>query len=242
MRRRSPNVLLAAKQRDHVLSIFDSLEPASVIRTLEPHVLDKRAERLRYVFGQRIDSVTAVMDAPHDPHNGAAVVRSCDAFGVQRLHVVERIEDFLVSDTVSRGSERWVDVVGHPDAASAISKLQADGFEMIATHPEGDLLPEDLRHIPRVAMVLGNERDGIEAELRSACKRTVRIPMRGFAESLNLSVTAAILMQYATEGRPGDLSPAELERHYARGLILTVPRVAAVLEARGFVLPDLPMA
>lgn len=240
MRRHSPSVSLVGRQRDHVLSVLDSLDPAEIIRLLDPHVLDKRRERMKHVFSQRIDSVTAVLDAPHDPHNGAAVLRSCDAFGVHRLHVVERLEEFLVANTVAVGSQRWVDVEAHAEAGSAIERLTADGYEMVATHPDGDLLPQDLRHIPRLAVVLGNERDGIEARLRGACTRSVRIPMRGFAESLNLSVTAAILLQYATDARPGDLPEDELARCYARGLVLTVPRAAAILEAQGVALPDLP--
>jgi tRNA (guanosine-2'-O-)-methyltransferase len=161
------------------------------------------------------------------------VLRSCDAFGLQRLHVVERSERFLSSRTVSRGSERWVDVRTYRRSQDAVEALTASGHELVATHPLGELVPADLRSIPKMALVLGNERDGIHEELVGACRRSVRIPMRGFAESLNVSVTAAILLHSATEGRPGDLSEAERTKLYARALILTVPRAAEVLEARG---------
>lgn len=222
-----------------LLAALDSLEPAAVARILEEFVRPERAARLRGVFATRLDTVTAVMDAPHDPHNGSAVIRSCDAFGVQRLHVVERIEPFLISNQVARGAERWVDVRTHADVPAAVAALAESGHELVATHPEGDLLPGDLASLPRVALVLGNERVGIIEDLRAACRHSVRIPMRGFVESLNVSVTAAILMQHATWQRPGDLSTREQEHLYARALVLTVPHASEILAAKGMKL-DLP--
>lgn len=212
------------------LARHDCVAIAAVLGEL---VTDERRARLRSVIAARLDSVTVLMDAPHDPHNGAAVIRSCDAFGVQRLHVVERKEPFLAANSVARGSERWVDVRTYVESARAIDALLASGHELVATHPEGTLVPADLASIPRIALVLGNEREGIQAELVSACVRSVRIPMRGFAESLNVSVTAAILIERATEGRPGDLLPREQQELYARALVLSVPHAPEVLEARG---------
>jgi tRNA (guanosine-2'-O-)-methyltransferase len=183
------------------------------------------------VIDARVDSVTVLMDAPHDPHNGAAVMRSCDAFGLPELHVVPRDEPFLAGRTVARGTQHWVDVVIHPTPAQASASLRRRGFELVTTHPEGELVPEDLRHIERVAIVLGNEHDGIRAELAQAASRSVRIPMRGFVESLNVSVAAALLLRAATEGRPGDLPDSERERLYARGLVLSLPKAQQILAA-----------
>lgn len=233
MRRTTPNCSYIARERDRLLEALARLDAAAIGRTLEEFVTPERRERLRSVLRARLDSVAVVMDAPHDPHNGAAVLRSCDAFGVQRLHVVERLEGFLASNTVARGSERWVETSTYPTAAAAIARLEGSGHELVATDAEGELRPDDLRAIPRLALVLGNERDGIHDELRAACRRSVRIPMRGFAESLNVSVTAAILLERATTGRPGDLPEEERVRLYARALILTVPHAAEVLAAKG---------
>jgi tRNA (guanosine-2'-O-)-methyltransferase len=100
----------------------------------------------------------------------------------------------------------------------------------VATHPEGELVPEDLASIPKVALVLGNERVGIAPDVRAACTRAVRVPMSGFVESLNVSVTTAILLFAATRGRKGDLDEATRRFLYARGLLLTVPRAEERLE------------
>lgn len=233
MRRTTPNLAYVAEQRDALLASLCELDTGAIAAVLEEFVTPERRARLRDVFDARLNSVTVLMDAPHDPHNGAAVLRSCDAFGVHRLHVVERAERFLAAKTVARGSERWVDVQTYSSSEAAIEALAASGHELVATHPQGELTPADLGAIPRLALVLGNERDGIHESLVRACSKSVRIPMRGFAESLNVSVTAAILLQHATSGRPGDLSETERKAHYARALILTVPHVAEVLAARG---------
>ncbi len=202
-----------------------------VISALEPLVLEERRRRLMATLEGRTKSLTVVLDHPHDPHNGSAVMRSCDAFGVQRIHVVTSHEAFAASKMVAKGSQRWVDIIEHQSPHTAVSALRAEGFQILVTHPEGRLVPRDLKSLPRVALVLGNERDGVGAELTAAADDTVRIPMRGFVESLNMSVTAAILIQGASEGRDGDLSEHERLNVYARWLRNTVPRSLEVLRA-----------
>ncbi|MBW2458039.1 MAG: RNA methyltransferase [Deltaproteobacteria bacterium] len=220
-------------RRNALREAFERADPAPVIALLEPMVSQSRRERLDQVIGARLASVTVVMDAPHDPHNAAAVMRSCDAFGVHRLHVVERTEPFFPSGAVAKGSERWVDAIRYEQASAAIDALRGDGFALVGTHPEGRIVPADLASFPRVALVMGNEHDGICEELSAACTTFVRIPMRGFAESLNVSVSAAVLLASATGDRAGDLSDLERRRLYARALVLTVPRALDILAAQG---------
>jgi tRNA (guanosine-2'-O-)-methyltransferase len=171
------------------------------------------------------------MDAPRDPHNGAAILRSCDAFGIQEVHVIPRREAFLASNLVSKGAERWVDVVQHSSPTAAIDTLHDSGFELVATHPQGELLPEALAELPRVALVLGNEHDGICDELTQSAGRSVRIPMVGFVESLNVSVSAAILLRAATLDRPGDLDLATHADVYAQALVRSLQRSRDILAA-----------
>src|SRR5262245_52447138 len=134
MRRTTPNCSFVAQEQRRLLEALSRLDVATVARVLDEFVTEQRREPLRGVIAARLDAVTVVMDAPHDPHNGAAVLRSCDAFGVQRLHVVERKESFLASNTVARGSERWVDVRTYGAVRDAIAALRASGHELVATH------------------------------------------------------------------------------------------------------------
>jgi tRNA (guanosine-2'-O-)-methyltransferase len=229
MRRSTHGVVDADALIPRKIARLEQHDPERVIRLLEPLVLDRRRDRLLAVIGSRLASVTVVFDAPHDPFNGAAVIRTCEAFGVQTVHVVERNEAFLTASSVARGAEKWVDVTRHHDVASAVRSLRDDGMELIAAHPEGDLVPDDLAAVPRLALVLGNERDGIAAELAAACTRRVRVPMRGFIDSLNVSVTAAIVLERATRARQGDLSERERRRLFARGLYFSVQKADSVL-------------
>ncbi len=240
MRRRTPGAIFVAEEQKKLLAALSRYDARRISAELEDLVRPERREKLRRAIDARLRGVTIVMDAPHDPHNGAAVLRSCDAFGLAAMHVVERKVGFLAAKPVARGSERWVDVKTHHAVDDAVTHLRAAGFELVATHPQGSLVPSDLASIPRVALVLGNERDGIGHDLATACERTVRIPMRGFAESLNVSVTAAILLEHATRDRPGDLPESERDLLYARALIFSFPHAAELLQARGILPERLP--
>lgn len=205
--------------------------PQGIISVLAALVVPERRATIRTRLAERLATVTVVMDQPHDPHNGAAVLRSCDAFGVQEVHVVAPARPFLVSKVVSRRTERWLDIHEHQSYDDVLPALERGGMELVTTHPQGELQPEELASIPRLALVLGNEHWGVHPSLVRAAGRSVRIPMRGFVESLNVSVSAAILLQHAVKGRQGSLPAADQERLYARGLYYSVKRADLVLSA-----------
>lgn len=232
MRRTSPGLLGAHELVGPRIALAEARDPEKIVAALEPLVTEARRARLQDVIGRRVESVAVVFDRPYNPHNGAAVVRSCEAFGVQRLHIVERPgTPFSVARSVARGAEKWVDVTCHEGPATVVAWARAHGMPLVATHPEGELAPDELARMPRVTVVLGNEREGIHPELALACSARVRVPMRGFVESLNVSVTAAILLHAATHGRTGDLDAAARRRLYARGLYLSVQHAEDVLVA-----------
>jgi tRNA (guanosine-2'-O-)-methyltransferase len=202
-----------------------------VIEALEPLVLERRQRRFQAVIEARIGSVTLLLDELYDPHNRAAIVRTCDAFGVHELHALQRQGEVVIQRSVATGSERWVDVHRHLTPEAALTALAARGYEIVTTDPEGQLTPADLSTIERVALVLGNEHRGVDGVLVRGAARSVRIPMIGFVESLNVSVSAAVLLVEATRGRSGDLPLATRRRWYARALFGSVPRAKAVLDA-----------
>lgn len=197
----------------------------------EPMVLERRRARLTEVLGGRLNSVTLLLDELDNSHNRAAIVRTCDAFGIQQIHALQPGSQFEIHHGAAAGTERWVDVHPYASAQSAVQILEQGGFELIATHPDGELTPEQLRGIEKPALILGNEHRGLHPVLAAAAKRAVRVPMRGFVESLNVSVTAALLLRAATHERPGDLTPEEHRALYARALYRTVPRSEEILRA-----------
>ena len=179
-----------------------------VVRVLEPLVTEAAAARLQEVIARRLASVAVVFDAPHDPHNGAAVVRSCEAFGVQRLHVVERAGTFLAArlgrarrarsgSTSSATRKRASAIAVGARDASARARRGAPGRGARAGGSGGDARGS------RSSSATSARGSGRDRAARARAR--VRVPMRGFVESLNVSVTAAILSAPATRGRTGDL-------------------------------------
>lgn len=227
--RRESNDVVAASAAQWDTDWYHGWTTEGLIAVLEPLVDEQRRRRLWDLVDGRTDNVTVAMDAPHDPHNGAAVMRTCDAFGVQHIHVVEAIEPFLLARKVSLGTERWIDVHRYADYAAAIAALKGEKYLLIAACMDGELVPEDLPKIERFALVMGNEREGVSDAFLAAADHRVRIPMRGFVESLNLSVSAAILLNAALANRQGDLSDVRRREVYARGLLKTVTRVREIL-------------
>ena len=151
MRRHTPGVVPGTHLIPALIARAERNDAKRVIRLLEPLVLERRRDRLLEVIGKRLDSIQVVFDAPHDPHNGAAVVRSCEALGVQFVHVIERKELFLASPTVARGAEKWVDLRRWTSPAECIAHLRAQNLELVAADADGELEPADLASIPRMA-------------------------------------------------------------------------------------------
>jgi tRNA (guanosine-2'-O-)-methyltransferase len=206
--------------------------PAEVVRLLGPLVTEARIARMREVLARRTRSLVPVLEDLADPHNGAAILRSADAFGCQEVHVIEDRHRFAVSHRVSRGTHRWLDLTHHPSTEACVAHLAERGYRVFVASMEGAYTPEDLAKVPRAAVVFGNEHRGASEALRHAAHGTYRIPMHGFVESLNVSVASAITLHVASQGRHGDLDEADRERVLARWLVESVRDAERVLQER----------
>lgn len=200
-----------------------------VISVLGGMALPERIARMERVLAHRTQDVTVALDDPYDPHNVSAVLRTCDAFGIQDVHVLRAKTELLATNKITKGSHRWVDLFHHPDGARGVRRLKTAGYQVLVTHPEGELIPDDLKRIPRIALVFGNEHEGVSDEVAREASGTVRISMCGFVESLNLSVSAAILLHAATENRTRGLGPEARMNLLARWLRHSVPRSTEIL-------------
>jgi tRNA (guanosine-2'-O-)-methyltransferase len=186
-------------------------DPAAVCATLAPLLLDDRRVRIDAAASARLGGLRLVIENLHDPHNGAAVLRSAEAFGVQRVDVIESVEPFRFSSVVTQGCEKWLDVVRHPTLAGAVAALRADGFALYAAVPGAAKTVEDLDFVRPAAVMIGNEHAGLGGEAVAAADAVFGIPMPGMTRSLNLSVAAALIVERAAQlrrraiGRDGDL-------------------------------------
>lgn len=196
--------------------------PRAVIEALAPRVTERRLARIHRVAAGRTLAVVPVLERIADPHNASAILRTSDAFGLQQVHVVEHPEGFLAAHRVSKGAHRWLDVVRHPDPETCVQALHARGYEVFVAAANGEVAPQDLSQRPRVAVVLGHERDGASPAMRAAADGAVAVPMYGFVESLNVSVAAAVLLYEASRGRAGDLDEDAREMLVARFLFNSI--------------------
>ncbi|PIE18533.1 MAG: RNA methyltransferase [Proteobacteria bacterium] len=208
-----------------------ALEPAAIVRALRPHLRRARRRRIERVLAQRLASVTVVLEHPYDPHNGAAVLRTAEALGVLDVHVVRGAEGFAFSRKVTVNAHKWLNVYVHADTRACLRALRAAGYGLWAA------LPPTLGTAPvaldapatvasPAALVFGNEHAGLTEEAIACCDAPFHLPMFGFGESFNLSVSVALALQplcaarRAVLGRDGDVVGVRRDRlraaYYAR--------------------------
>ncbi len=195
---------------------------ADIVRVLAPLVTDARLLRIDQVIARRTRSLIPVLEGLSDPHNGAAILRSADAFGCHEGHLGAGRLPFAISHRVSKGTHRWLDLVRNASATECATRLRARGYRIFVASMEGTMTPEDLSAVDKAAVVLGNEHAGPSEEMRALADGTYRIPMVGFVESLNVSVASAITLYVASRGRHGDLDAAQQDEIRARFLMMQV--------------------
>ena len=161
----------------------------------------ERCELFRRTVARRTLRMTVLAENMYHSQNAAALIRHCEAFGLQRMHTVEALCPFEPNASIARGTEQWVDVVRHASTTDALRALKAEGYRIVATTPHReDTTPEtfDVTRGP-FALVFGTEHAGISDEVINAADEFLRIPMCGMVESLNVSASAAILIYMLSE-------------------------------------------
>lgn len=147
----------------------------------------------------RTKYMTVVLENIHQEHNASAVLRTCDCFGVQDLHVIEKNNKYKVQRDIALGAGRWTDVInyttGENPTTTCLNTLKDKGYSIVATtpHPLGVSI-YDLDISKPFALVFGTERKGISQDVVELADQYVTIPMFGFTESFNISVSAALSM------------------------------------------------
>ena len=180
----------------------------------------RRIDRLRSVAASRQSGLTVVLEDIHDPHNAEAVFRSCDALGVQQVHLIfEREAPFKprrIGKASSASANKWLSFAVHRSTSACLDALQASGYVLVAAAPPPrgcELAAADLT-APRLALLFGNEHRGLSEEALAAADQVMSIATVGMVRSLNLSVAAAICLfettrQRAATGRDFRLSTEE---------------------------------
>ena len=167
-------------------------------------ISESKIEMFDRIASERTNYLTVVLENVFQEHNASAVLRSCDCFGIQNLHVIEKENQYKVQRDIALGAGRWVDVFnydqGDNPTLDCLQKLKEKGYKIVATTPhEKDCLISDLDLSQPVALVFGTERKGISKVVEDMADEFVKIPMYGFTESFNVSVSAAITLNVLRE-------------------------------------------
>jgi len=162
------------------------------------------SENKRQLFDRLVQNrtrhITVVLEDIYQSHNASAVLRSCDCFGVQDVHVVEGRNPFNPAGDVAVGSSKWVDYYKYSDIKQAYNRLREKGYRIVATLPhENDTMITKLPIDCPTALVFGTELTGLSQTAIDLADSYVKIPMYGFTESFNISVCAALSLFYLTE-------------------------------------------
>ncbi|MBD5627008.1 MAG: RNA methyltransferase [Desulfovibrio sp.] len=166
-------------------------------------VTPRRRARLRQVLSQRQPDLTLVLANIHDPHNVSAIYRSCDAFGVARVHLYYTNTPFPALGRKSSASARkWVESERHRDKEALFAALRGRGMQVLATSCSPEARPLRAWDFLRpTAVILGNEHEGVDESLLAAADGRLYIPMHGMIQSFNVSVAAAIILAEAARQR-----------------------------------------
>jgi len=166
---------------------------------LENIITDNRKENFLRVLKDRTKHFTIAVEDVFQMHNASAVMRSCEVFGIQEMHVIEERYGKRIDKEIAMGAQKWVDISTYDSVANCIDTLKSKGYQIIATTPhENDCLLEDFDISKPSALFFGTERDGLSEEILRKADGFLKIPMVGFTESLNISVSAAIIIQNLT--------------------------------------------
>ena len=214
----------------------EQIPSQAICAALRPHLTDARAARIEQVLAHRLAGLTAVVENLHDPHNGAAAIRSLEAVGLQDFHAITAREPFSAQGGITLRADQWIDLHEHPSTRAAYGQLREAGFALWAAAPGGETPLEQLPVDRPLALVFGNERDGLTGEALESADGRFFIPMQGFTGSFNLSVSAALSV-YVTAARfrarlgsPGDLPAERVERLRALWYCLSVRAAGWILD------------
>lgn len=217
-----------------------------IVTTLEPLLTARRQLRIEDALASRTRDVVLVLEDIANEHNGAAVLRTAEAFGFFEVHVIEpQSGRFKISERISKGTEKWLELHRYQRAADAYATLRAQSRKIFASTLHGDAI--DVAEIPidaPVALVFGNELLGLSPDALARADGYFRIPMSGFVESFNISVAAAIsaydlFSRRRARGLSGNLTEDDRRRVRAAWLAQAVKSAPAVLERAALPVPVL---
>ena len=167
-----------------------------LIQHLADFITENRLQTFHSVLKNRTRYLTVVLEEIYQPHNASAAMRTCDCFGIQDVHIIENRNTFNPNPEIDMGSSKWLSINKNPNINESIKNLKKNGFRIVATTPHQNavyLNDFDL-YKGKTALLFGTELTGLSEEALSLADEFIKIPMLGFTESFNISVSVAIIL------------------------------------------------
>lgn len=160
---------------------------------LAQYVTENKRQKMADVLEHRTRHVTVMLEEIYQPHNASACLRNCDCMGLQDVHIVENRNSYRPNNAISMGSSKWLSLHRYRRTSSAIESLRAKGYRIVATTPNYEGYdPVSIPVDQPVALLFGTEEQGLTAESLEAADDYMCLPMYGFTQSFNISVTVAL--------------------------------------------------
>ncbi|WNH13154.1 TrmH family RNA methyltransferase [Thalassobellus suaedae] len=170
-----------------------------LLEHLETYLTDSRKDKFLKVLQQRTKHFTVATEDVYQLHNTSAVMRSCDVFGIQEVNIIEEQNSKQIDREIAMGAQKWVDLNRYTHVKDCISDLKQKGYQIVATTPHtNDCLLHEFDVTKKACFFFGRETEGLSQEVLDEADVFMKIPMVGFTESLNISVSAAIILQHVT--------------------------------------------
>ncbi|OUR93282.1 rRNA methyltransferase [Flavobacteriales bacterium 34_180_T64] len=170
-----------------------------LLEHLESYLSENRKHRFETVLSERTMHFTVATEDVYQLHNTSAVMRSCDVFGIQELNIVEEQNSKRIDREIAMGAQKWVDLNRYNSIKNALEAIKGKGYQIVATTPHtNDCLLHEFDVTKKSCFFFGRETEGLSQEVIDAADCFLKIPMVGFTESLNISVSAAIILQHVT--------------------------------------------
>ncbi|TQD39114.1 TrmH family RNA methyltransferase [Haloflavibacter putidus] len=171
----------------------------NLLTHLETFLTENRKQRFQEVLVNRTNHFTVATEDVYQLHNTSAVIRSCDVFGIQNIHIIEERNRKRIDREIAMGAQKWVNVNRYNHVNESIENLRTKGYQIIATTPHNNAcMLNDFDISKPAALFFGTEKEGLSQEVLENADGFLKIPMVGFTESLNISVSAAIILQALT--------------------------------------------
>lgn len=223
------------------ISLFDGklkATPADVMKHIFPLLTEERRKKIERVVPSRCFDISVVLESIYDRGNISAVMRTAEGLGFSNFHIIETFTKFKEANRVTQGADKWVETKKWKSTSEFIQYAKANKIRICVTSLEASKPISEVDFTTPLALVLGNEKDGVSKEMLEAADERIIIPMPGFVQSFNISIAGAIGLYHIYQdrlkklGHVSDVTPEQIEILKAHYALRTLDSAEAILKTK----------